>query len=167
MKHQSVIALLTATALGLTMSACNSNSTSEKITFSCESRKGVPTTVAQSPRGDIPVIRWVSDFGSEVGYDPQKRCDEVSNRFQKYYNKGVLNFVTTGRQNNQNIVCISSDKGGTCQDLLFTLKPKDNPSLVIKQMFEVASYASGPIDQSSGVYIDMKKLLAEAPVDNR
>lgn len=167
MKLQSAIALLTASALALSVSACDRiSSPSEKVTFSCAIKNGVPTTVAQSSRPDIPVIRWVSDFGDEVGYTPQKRCEEVSNRFQQYYNQGVLNFVTTGRQNNQNIVCVSSEKGGACQGLLFTLKPNDNPSNVIQQMFEVASYASGPIDQSSGIYIDIKKILETAPVDS-
>ncbi len=170
MRLQSAIALLTASALALSVSACNgSSSTSEKVTFSCGIRKGVPTTVAQSSRGDISLIRWVSDFGGEVGYTPEKRCEEVSQRFQQYYNQGVLSFVTTGRQNNQNIICVSSKDGGTCQGLLFTLKPSDNPSQVIGQMFEVASYASGPIEQSSssGIYIDINKLLATAPVENK
>lgn len=168
MKLQSMIALLTGSALVLSVSACSSNSPSEKVTFSCETRKGVATTVAETSRGDIPVISWVSDFGSEVGYTPEKRCEEVSNRFQQYYNKSVLNFVTTGRQNNQNIICVSTEKGGACQGLLFTLKPSDNPSQVIQQMFEVAGYASGPLEQSSssGIYVDIQNLLATAPVEN-
>jgi hypothetical protein len=165
MKLQSAIALLTASALVLSVSACNSNSTSEKVTFSCSTSNGVPTTVAKTSHRITPVIRWVSDFGGEVGYTPQKRCEEVSNRFQQYYNQGVLNFVTTGRENNQNIICVSSEKGGACQGLLFTLKPSDNPSLVIGQMFEVAGYASGPLDQSSssGIYIDINELLGTSP----
>ena len=172
MKIQSAIAILTTSVLVMTVSACNSNSTSEKVTFSCSTNNGVPTTVAKTSRGSIPLIRWVSDFGSEVGYTSQKRCQEVSNRFQQYYNQGVLNFVTTGRQNNQNIICVSSENGGACQGLLFTLKPNDNPSQIIEQMFEVAGYASGPIEQNSGdsgdnsnqnrysgIYIDINKLL--------
>lgn len=165
MKLQSAIALLTAaSALVLSVSACSSNSTSEKVTFSCDTNNGVPATVAKTSYRITPLIRWVSDFGGEVGYTPQKRCEEISNRFQQYYNQGVLNFVTTGRQNNQNIICVSSEKGGACQGLLFTLKPSDNPSQVIEQMFEVPGYASGPLEQDSSsdfprIYIDINELL--------
>lgn len=173
MKLQSAIALLTASALALSVSACNSSSsTSQKVTFSCGIKKGIPTTVAQTSQSEIPLIRWVSDFGSEVGYTPEKRCEEVSQRFQQYYNQGILNFVTTGRENNQNIICVSSKDGGACQGLLFTLKPSDNPSLVIGQMFEVSSKASGAIDQSSSsdsppppIYIDINKLLKPSSIE--
>lgn len=178
MKLQSVNTL-TVFALVLSVSACSSN-TYEKVSFSCTTRNGVPTTVAQTSQGTIPVIRWVSDFGNEVGYTPQKRCEEVSNRFQQYYNQGVLNFVTTGRQNNQNIICVSSEKGGTCQGLLFTLKPSDNPSQVIQQMFEGTGYASSPLEQSSSsspnikggsdtnnspIYVNINDLLETAPIE--
>ncbi|MFB2917867.1 DUF1822 family protein [Aerosakkonema funiforme] len=139
--------------------------TSRATTFSCKNNNGVPTTVVSTHRGNISLIRWAYNLGSEAGYRPEKRCEEVSKRFQQYYNQGVLNFVTTGRQSNQNIVCVSSEKGGACRGMLFTLKPSDNPNQVIQQMFDVASYASGPIEQSSSIYIDINKLLETAPVE--
>lgn len=141
--------------------------TSPVTTFSCRSNNGVPTTIASTPRGNISLISWAYNLGNEAGYTPQKRCEEVSNRFQQYYDQGVLNFVTTGRKNNQNIICVSSEKGGACQGLLFTLKPSDNPSEVIQLMFDVAGYASSPIEQSysSGIYIDINDLLETAPVE--
>ncbi|RCJ32590.1 hypothetical protein A6769_27325 [Nostoc punctiforme NIES-2108] len=168
MKFQSLITLIAISTLTLNITACNgSQSSSEKITFSCGVKNDVPTTVGKTLRGEISIIRWVSDFGAEVGYTPQKRCEEVSNRFQEYYNQGILNYITTGRQNNYDTLCVSSENGGACDGLLLTLKPGDSASSLIPQLFDVASLGSGPIEQSSSkISIDFKKLLEIAPVEN-
>jgi Circadian oscillating protein COP23 len=167
MKFQSLIKLIAVSTLILNITACTSQPPSGKITFSCDVKNGVPRTVARTLRGEVSIIRWVSNFGGEVGYTPQKRCEEVSNRFQQYYNQGILNYITTGRENNYDIICVSSENGGACDGLLFTLKPGESASSLIPQLFDVASLGSGPIEQSSsGISIDFNKLLETALVEN-
>jgi hypothetical protein len=70
------------------------NAKTENSVYYCDIGidKKTPTTFyAHKARGDVEVIRWVSEFGEAVGYDPQKRCDEVSDRMQKYHSQGLLN----------------------------------------------------------------------------
>ena len=113
----------------------------------------VPTINEFARAGNIPIIPWTSDFGSSVGYTPQSRFQKVSANFQKYYEQGVLNYITTGKKNDYDIICVSSQLGGGCLDdasqgLLWTLKPEDNTNEVIPKVFDVGYMASSPLNQS-------------------
>lgn len=147
----------------------------QSVTFICGvSRDGVPTTFAQeTTNGGIPksksVIRWVSDFGDKANYTPQKRCEEVSNRFQDYSNQGLLNYITTGKENGLDTICVTKDKkpGGPC-GLLWTLKPGTNPKLVRHQLLS-DHLGTDPLEEKgsndSDIYIDVNKLLSKIPVE--
>lgn len=132
-------------------------------TFECSTINGVPTTIARTSQKQVAVIRWVSDFGSERGFTPQKRCQLVSARFQEYYTQGKLNFLTTGRKNGQNIICIAETQGGNCTGQLFTLKPEANPGETLKNLLNIRTGAGGPLNETNDrVYIDMNQYLRDA-----
>ncbi|MDF5726869.1 MAG: COP23 domain-containing protein [Rhizonema sp. PD38] len=166
-KRIAAIAVVTSTVAILLIS-CKGSTTDRKITYLCrENHYGIPSTIAKTPQGEIAVIRWKSSFG-EPEYTPQKRCAEVSNRFQQYQDNGTINYITTGIMNNQSVVCISSTAGGACTGLLFTLKPNENPSHVIQQLFDISYKAEPPLYESSkspSIYIDFQKFLKNAPVE--
>jgi len=146
----------------------------QSVTFICGlSRDGVPTTFARElTNGGIPnnksIIRWVSDFGKEVGYDQQKRCEEVSNRFQDYSNQGLLNYITTGKEKGFDTICVAKNKkrGDPCR-ILWTLKPGTNPNQVLNQLLS-DHLGTGPLPEDgsnvSQIYIDVNKILSKAPV---
>jgi Circadian oscillating protein COP23 len=129
--------------------------------------KIVPTTFAHTKRGNVPVIRWQSMFfSSSTVYTPQKRCEEVSRRFQKYYAEGTLAYLTAGQMNAQNVICVSDEYGGPCQGLLLTLEPKDNPQSVLKDLLNARNRAGGPLTRSTGsLYVDMADFLETTPVE--
>jgi Circadian oscillating protein COP23 len=129
--------------------------------------KKVPTTFARTKRGSIPVIRWQSTyFGKSSVYTPLKRCEEVSRRFQKYYSEGTLAYLTAGRMNAQNVICVSDEYGGSCQGLLLTLEPKDNPQEVLKDLLNARNRAGGPLTRSTGsLYVNMTDFLETTPVE--
>ena len=134
-------------------------------TFACleASHPGTaPTTVFYSPEGALPVIHWVSHYFAGSGYDPLTRCRQVSDRFERYYNAGVLNYITTGIVNRLPVVCVSDEMGGPCQGVLLTLKPGQNASFVVQRLFDLsygrqvgALYESG-----SRVYINVENYLS-------
>jgi Circadian oscillating protein COP23 len=57
--------------------------------FYCGQSKSVPTTMAQTSRGAVPVIHWISTLGED--FTPEYRCKTVSEKFQTFYNDGMLN----------------------------------------------------------------------------
>jgi hypothetical protein len=143
----------------------------DDVKFTCGVHQGVPATLAQTTRGNIPVIRWVSDaFGGE--YPPQYRCQVVSPKFQQYYKEGKLNYLTTGVANNQPIVCGTNEKGGPCTGVLFTLKHGSDPWLTLTRLMDVRAQAGPPLNESASSsstsnaehYIDMNEYLNTASV---
>jgi Circadian oscillating protein COP23 len=167
MKLRSLTPLLTAGAIALGTSLFPEQPAhAQSTTFFCGASQGVPVTYANTPRGNVPIIRWRSNYFSDSGYTPERRCDEVSGRFQTYYNSGSLNFITTGMMNGQPVVCVSATNGGGCQGLLLTLRPNDNASQVVQQLFDIRAGAAGPINQSANrVYIDVNQLLETGEVE--
>ncbi|MBO0351983.1 COP23 domain-containing protein [Phormidium pseudopriestleyi FRX01] len=104
--------------------------------YSCDLTQNPPATIARTSKGDIPVIRWKSTFFEGSGYTPENRCMEVSERFQTYYQTGLLHYLTTGVQNNQDIICVTRTNGGNCSGLLLTLEPGDDPEQVLNDLVD-------------------------------
>ncbi|NEP09382.1 MAG: hypothetical protein F6K14_03920 [Symploca sp. SIO2C1] len=129
--------------------------------FSCEKSDGAPTTFVRTPSGKYPIIKWVSNYFSGAGYTPEVRCNHVSNRFQVFYDNGVLNYITTGIVNNQPVVCVANIYGGPCQGILFTLKRGQDASRVVQQLFDIRTGATGgPLHESgSRVYLDLNQYV--------
>ena len=109
-----------------------------------------PSTFAIVPnRGNVRVITWVSFYFSDSGYDPERRCEEVSERFQKFYDRGVLNYITFEPFGDSYVICVALEEGGSCinDGLLFTLKPDENPNDMIDHLFAVRdNQPIGPFD---------------------
>lgn len=174
MKIQHLFSLLTVS--GVTIATTffpQAPSHSQGVQFVCASNNGNPATVARHPKhGDVPIINWVSDHFNDSGYTPQQRCEQVSKRFQKHHSKGLLNYLTTGKMNNQNIVCVAESDTSGCVGLLFTLKPGSNPSSTLQRLMNVRAQAGGPLNETGDrVYIDMDKYMedkasAQAPQES-
>lgn len=129
--------------------------------FCAKGTHGVPTTFVNTPSGNLPLIRWVSHYFQHSGYSPEVRCRDVSQRFNRFYNQGILNFVTTGVVNNQPVVCVASTRGGPCTGVLFTLKSGQSATRTIQQLFDVRAGASGPLFESEErIYVDMRPYTA-------
>ncbi|WP_404785723.1 COP23 domain-containing protein [Altericista sp. CCNU0014] len=127
----------------------------------------IPTTIARTQRGNVLMIRWKSSFFANGlnNYTPESRCLEVSRRFQTFYDSGTLAFLTTGKANGQNVICVAEEYGGSCKGLLLTLEPKDNPQQVLQDLMDVRVRARGPITRGAdSTYIDVEEFLDTAPV---
>jgi hypothetical protein len=123
---------------------------------------GVPTTLVANASESLPLIRWESHYFSGSGYDPQTRCEQVTDRFNRFYEEGLLNYITTGIVNRQPVVCVSGYIGGPCTDVLFTLKPWEDATQTIQQLFDVRAGAAGPLSESGDrVYIDFGQHLGD------
>lgn len=166
MKPQLSVQVLTAGVIALgAMVTTIQPSLAEAKTYFCESDNGVWTTFAKNYNNQkIPVIRWVKTLG---GYSPQERCQAVSSRFQSAYEKGILNYLTSGISGRQAVICAAGQYGGPCNQILFTLKSSQDASSVLQKLVEIGYKARGPIlqseDAASQIYIDMGVLMKREP----
>jgi hypothetical protein len=136
--------------------------------FSCGTSNGMPATVAHTSNGSqVPVIVWESDYFEASGYSPQVRCQMVSERFEAYYRDGSLNRLQGGYMNGMPVVCTSGN-GGSCGNLLFTLKLGTDPDRALADLTNVRNRASSAMYESvnGGLSIDLDMLIREAePAD--
>lgn len=148
--------LLTISANLLTEANAQSANSRSKIQFACgqsfdrNSQQYIFTTFAWNSQHKKPIITWNNETFSDTGFDPQKRCEVVSPRFQEAYNNKSLKFLTHGTINGQSVICTSRLVGGDCQTLLLTLLPEDKPLQTLEQLSDIfLGYASSPLQQSS------------------
>lgn len=136
--------------------------------FSCVNSSGTPTTVANMSSGKkIPMIRWTSGVFSGDGWSPERRCQEVSSRFTEYNNNNQLRYLTTGKMNGMNVICVSLNKGDRCSGLVYTLKPGQNPTQTLNRLFGVQRKATGPLNETGDrVYIDVNDYLGLGKTEN-
>ncbi|MFM6157929.1 MAG: COP23 domain-containing protein, partial [Sphaerospermopsis kisseleviana] len=116
-------------------------------------------------------VAWKSEYFAKGGWTPLQRCQVVSEKFHKFNESGLLNYLTTGTVKGYPVICVAKNFGETCNgnNLLFTLKDDANPEVVLRQLMNIAEgKSSEPTYQSSGprTYLNVKNYLNNAPVVN-
>jgi hypothetical protein len=173
MKFNQLSAISTATAIviagTLSFSDRASATDASTIRFICGSWRGSQATLAMTERHQlVPVILWDSNYFNDSGFDSTTRCQVVSDRFQTYYDRGKLNYITTGRMNRLPVVCVAETWGGPCSDVLFTLKPGSDPIQTLQDLIAIRIRSQGPLNETQPrLYVDFQQYLKEAAIDRR
>lgn len=162
----AVLTIPVVTFLLSNISGCSNFASvqAKSANFACTQIDGVQTTVAKTQGGDIPVIKWVSKDLDAAGWPPEKRCAEVSGRFQAYYQDGTLKYITTGQINGENVICTADREGGDCKNLLFTIRPGHSPQATFQNLLAVRHGDGGALTETgSRPYLNIDRLLGTDP----
>lgn len=127
--------------------------------FRCRLDSGRPT-VMYYPDGRPRGFTWATPGAMGGGWSPERRCFEISRRLEEYRPDGLVE-MRTGAENNQNIVCATTDRVPGCR-IIFTVPPGQDPVVTRDRVFQnllvadrgnstepVATFA--PQDQGRGV----------------
>lgn len=166
--HVATTTFFSTLALVLSCTGLHPVSAAQPTQFVCQKRGKVSTTIAKTPRGNVPVINWKSDIFKGSGWTAERRCEEVSSRFQRFSEAGQLNFLTSGTMNGQPVICVATEEKGGCVDLLFTLRPdsKKTPNETLNDLLDVRARQSSALTESEGrLYINMNDFLQTALVE--
>ncbi|MBD2363424.1 hypothetical protein H6G36_19885 [Anabaena minutissima FACHB-250] len=163
---------LTTLAIALLTISISQPSHAGSTTFYCAKSKGVPITFARTQDGKkVPIVRWVSSYFPPP-WTAQRRCVEVSRRFQINYDNGRLRRIKTGVLRGEPVVCAAVNQNSSCTDttLLFTLKRGVNPNAVVRRLFDRRGLAAGnALNESAGssaVDIDFDIYLQNTTIDS-
>ncbi len=133
--------------------------------FFCDS--STVETKLQRANGEQQVwIQWRSREFERAGYDPLRRCQEVSSRLETYRKNNQLNFITLGQMNSQNVICTGT-QAGICTNLIYTLQPDEKDPIGALQSFlswrtQAAGAASRLESKDDSVpVIDVRSILGE------
>ena len=131
--------------------------------FFCDTSTGMPITVFQNARGTRePWILWTSDFFAVSGYDPLTRCQQVTQRLERYRRNKQLNYVTVGLVNQERAICTTSRPNGPCEGLIYTLRRDQDPIPTLYRFFAwLNAKKTLPSLNESGTipYIDVRDRL--------
>ena len=129
--------------------------------FVCSSARGIPTTLAVMRDGkQVPVIHWTSNVFDAAGWTPERRCQEVSGRFDTYNRQGRLTYLTTGRINEQPVICTAPNDNSGCDGLLFTLKPGQSATATLRKLLDIRLKVKDPLYETNGrLYVSVDELL--------
>jgi hypothetical protein len=144
--------LLTVFAAGAVCSATlfNGSSQAQSISFTCAfSTDNMPTTFAQTSDGNVPVFQWKSNY-FRAPYTPMQRCIEVTDRMNSFHGRGMLENITSGRVNNQPVLCAGTRCDARGSNVLITLRPDQNPHQVLQELDSNRAGAGGPSYQLTG-----------------
>ena len=138
--------------------------------YSCINYENKTTTIVDTARGRIKLIVWESDYFANSGWTPQKRCEAVSARFQKFSDNKSLKYVSTGVvKEKYKVICVSSPQPGrgyNCNNdgLLLTLQPNDNPSKVLKTLFVNATKVGGTAVVRGETAVSIDRILQRSAI---
>jgi hypothetical protein len=103
---------------------------------------------------------WKSNNFTSDGWAPERRCQDVSQRFNTLHSQGALEYLSTGSMNGMPVICAAAAKGSGCSGLLYTLKPGQNASQTLKNLLAVRIKATGPLTETtSRPYIALNDLV--------
>ena len=165
MKIKSTVSavLAMATVLSTFGLAFTKSAEAAPRTFSCKMASGAWTTlVNESGQPERQLIRWTSDFGAKVGYTPERRCNEVTQRMNLYLSNSGQ-FITHGMQGREKVICATNRLGKDCLNLLYTLKPDQDAKATLEDLFGVnnRNISRGPIrERRCATYISVDALVA-------
>ena len=137
--------------------------------FYCGSSEGAPATIVRTSKGNVPIIIWVDRRFEASGWSPQRRCREVSGRFQRYHSQGILEYIRTGTVNRHPVLCVTNYQGGVCpsNQVLITLKPGSDAQFYLESLMAIRNGSGARLrlneghvfsyDENRELYVDVEE----------
>jgi hypothetical protein len=118
--------------------------------FTCEVVDGEYTVMyypESDPNSGYP---WAIPGQLGGGWTPEKRCNEITSRFESYRQDGLLE-LTTGVENNYDTICVTTQVDPTDCRIVLTVPPGQDPQQTRDLIFDNLLVADDG-QQTQGVY---------------
>ncbi|MEH1852850.1 MAG: COP23 domain-containing protein [Nostoc sp.] len=102
--------------------------------FTCQSYNGQYTVMYQPQSQPGQFFPWAAPAALGGGWDAQKRCAAIASRLELYRPDG-LQELQTAVENNENIVCVTTEANPSCRIVLTVPRGKD-PYVIRNSIFQ-------------------------------
>jgi hypothetical protein len=102
--------------------------------FSCQYNNGQPTVMYQPQSQPGQFFAWAAPQNLGGGWDAQKRCEYIGARLEQYRPDG-LQELQIAVENNENIICVTTEANPGCRIVLTVPRGKD-PTTVRNSVFQ-------------------------------
>jgi hypothetical protein len=127
-----------------------SQNNNDETRFMCENVNGEYTVMYYPESQPDQGYPWAIPSQMGGNWSPQKRCSEITRRFESYRQDGLLE-MSTGVVNNLDVICVTTQVDPTDCRLLLTIPPGQDPQLTRNLIFENLIIADDG-QQTDGVY---------------
>ncbi len=142
-------------------SGSSSSSTTTSTTTTTTTRNGDTRFTCEIVNGEYTVMYypesqpnrgypWAIPSQLGNGWSPEKRCNEITRRFESYRQDGLLE-MSTDVQNNYDIICVTTQVNPSDCRIVLTVPPGQDPQLTRNLIFENLLIADDG-QQTQGVY---------------
>jgi len=111
-----------------------SPSTDGTARFTCQIYNGQYTVMYQPQSQPGQYFPWAAPAALGGGWNPERRCPAIASRLEQYRPDG-LQELQTSVQNNENIVCVTTEANPTCRIVLTVPRGKD-PFVIRNSIFQ-------------------------------
>lgn len=110
--------------------------------FSCQNYNGQYTVMYQPQSRQGQFFAWAAPQGLGGGWTAQSRCEAIANRLELYRPDG-LQELRIARENNENIICVTTEANPGCRILLTVPRNKDPQTIRSSIFSNLASADNG------------------------
>jgi Circadian oscillating protein COP23 len=121
---------------------------SRSARFACENVNGQLTVIYRPQSRQNEAYPWAVPGDMGANWNSQRRCGEIARRLESYRPDG-LQELRTGIQNQQNVVCVTTEKDASCR-IVFTVPAQQDPTSTRDRVFRNLTLADSG-QQTSGV----------------
>jgi hypothetical protein len=138
MKTKYLSVFLATSTMAIATPAMANSPDSAKLSFSCQTIEGVPTTVAQSATGEnqIAIFHWQQEaLANKISDSPETLCNDVAQKLADYAvdsDLSNINFIGTTTELGDDVPTVCTNNGGAeCGKVLFTLNKTDEEASTV------------------------------------
>lgn len=102
--------------------------------FTCQTYNGQYTVMYQPQSQPGQYFAWAAPAALGGGWDAQRRCTAIASRLELYRPDG-LQELQTAVENNENIVCVTTEANPTCR-IVLTVPPGKDPYVIRNSIFQ-------------------------------
>jgi Circadian oscillating protein COP23 len=133
---------------GTISTSSGSTTTSSNNRFECQQQNGEYTVMYQPQSRPGQLYAWATPRTMGGGWDTARRCQTIAQRLELYRRDGLLE-LQTGVENNQNVICATTEANSRCR-IVLTIPPEKDPYVIRNSVFQNLTTADNG-EQTSGV----------------
>ncbi|MFN6393476.1 MAG: COP23 domain-containing protein [Aphanizomenon sp.] len=125
---------ITVPSGGSSTTVPNSTTVDNNARFSCQSNNGQFTVMYQPQSQPGQYFAWAAPQSLGGGWDARKRCQSIATRLESYRPDG-LQELQIAVENNENIICVTTEAKPNCRIVLTVPRGKD-PYTIRNSVFQ-------------------------------